>query len=60
DMEVNLRDRSTPPVGRIYPLSQVEEAELDAYLDAQLEEGFIRKSSSPAVSPIFFVKVDGK
>ena len=44
------------PRGRIYNLSETELTALKAYLEANLSNGFIRRSSSPAASPILFVK----
>ncbi|KAG0143910.1 hypothetical protein CROQUDRAFT_95672 [Cronartium quercuum f. sp. fusiforme G11] len=60
DMEINLKSNCIPPTSNSYLLSQDEEAELKAYLEVQLAKGFIRKSSSPIGSPIFFVKSEGK
>lgn len=54
DIEVNLKPGCVPPSSNAYLLSQAEEAELRAYVEVQLAKGFIRKSSSPASSPIFF------
>ena len=57
DIEVNLKPGCVPPSSNTYLLSQAEEAELRAYVEVQLAKGFIRKSSSPASSPIFYAKV---
>lgn len=43
-----------------YLLSPDETLELYAYIEVQLDKGNIRRSTSPAAAPIFFVKVPGK
>ena len=49
-----------PPFGPIYNLSRTELEALRAYLNKQLERGFIQHSTSPAASPIMFTpKKDG-
>ena len=46
--------------GKIYPLSKVEQEELDKFIDKNLKAGLIRPSKSPIASPFFFVpKKDG-
>ena len=46
---------------KIYPLTQVEDQALVAFLDEQLKKGYIRLSKSPYASPFFFIKKkDGK
>ena len=42
--------------GKIYPLSPVEQKELDAFLKENLTTGRIRPSKSPMASPFFFIK----
>ena len=45
---------------KIYPLTVVEQQELQKFIDENEAKGFIRKSSSPLASPFFFVsKKDG-
>ena len=59
DITINnipLEGDSRPPFGPIYSLSAVELKALDDYLKENLKKGFIRPSSSPAASPILFVK----
>ena len=41
---------------KIYPMSPNEQAELDKFLDEQLEKGYIEPSKSPLASPVFFIK----
>ena len=43
-------------MGAIYNLSPTELEVLRAYIEENLENGFIRHSKSPAGAPIFFVK----
>jgi hypothetical protein len=46
---------------KIYPMSPNEQAELDKFLDEQLEKGYIEPSKLPLASPVFFIKKkDGK
>ena len=41
---------------KIYPLSPVEQDEMDAFLTEHLQTGRIRPSKSPVAAPVFFVK----
>ena len=41
---------------KVYPLSPVEQKELDAFLKENLETGRIQPSKSPMSSPVFFIK----
>ena len=41
---------------KIYPMSPNEQAELNKFLDEQLEKGYIKPSKSPLASPVFFIK----
>ena len=46
---------------KIYPMSPNEQAELDKFLDEQLEKGYIEPSKLRLASPVFFIKKkDGK
>ncbi|KAK4685054.1 putative transposase, partial [Tremellales sp. Uapishka_1] len=56
DHSIPLEGTSQPPFGPIYSLSEVELKALDEYLKDNLKKGFIQPSSSPAGSPILFVK----
>ena len=56
DCEIDLIPGAQPPVGRIYNLSEPELAALKAFLDENLNKGFIRPSKSPCGAPVFFVK----
>jgi hypothetical protein len=55
-----LKKGVTPPFGKLYNLSKEERDQLNTYVKDNLEKGFIQVSSSPAASPIFYVKVEGK
>jgi len=44
------------PYGRIYNLSEFQLRTLTAYIEANLPNGFIQQSSSPAAAPILFAK----
>jgi hypothetical protein len=41
---------------KVYPLSVLEQKELDTFLKENLDSGQIRLSKSPMASPVFFVK----
>ena len=44
------------PYGRIYNLSDAERKTLKAYIETNITNGFIQRSSSPAAAPILFAK----
>ena len=54
--QIQLREGTTPSFGPLYSLSKQELEALRKWLDENLAKGFIRPSSSPAGSPILFVK----
>jgi hypothetical protein len=56
DHKIPLREGFTPPFGPLYSLSKTELQALKEWLEENLSKGFIRASSSPAASPILFVK----
>lgn len=56
DHAIPLLEGAQPPFGPIYPLSQDELSVLSDYIKTNLENGFIRPSTSPAGAPILFVK----
>jgi hypothetical protein len=57
DHAIDLEPGTKLPYGRIYSLSEVELKALKAYIDTNLASRFIQRSSSPAASPILFVKM---
>jgi len=56
DHEIDLESGYKLPYGRIYNLSEVELRTLKAYIETNLANGFIQRSSSPAAAPILFAK----
>ncbi len=56
DCAIDLIPGTTPPKGRIFPLSQPETAAMKQYIEEELAKGFIRPSTSPASAGFFFVK----
>ncbi|KAI2650775.1 Transposon Tf2-9 polyprotein [Labeo rohita] len=56
DCAIDLLPDSTPPRGRIYPLSQPESEAMNSYIQEELAKGFIRPSTSPFSAGFFFVK----
>ncbi|XP_029473211.1 uncharacterized protein LOC115099620 [Rhinatrema bivittatum] len=60
DCAIDLLPGSTPPRGRVYPLSLPETRAMSDYITENLAKGFIRPSHSPAGAGFFFVaKKDG-
>lgn len=56
DHEIKLRDGSSPPFKRSYPMSKDELLVVKKYIDENLAKGFIRPSSSPYSAPVLLVK----
>jgi len=56
DHRIPLREGFTPPFGPLYSMSRTELQTLKEWLEENLSKGSIRASSSPAASPILFVK----
>lgn len=59
DHEIKLIPDSTPPHGPLYSMSEDELLVLRKFLQENLDKGFIRASTSPAASPVLFVKKPG-
>jgi len=55
DCKIDLQEGSTAPYGPIYPLSETELQTLQEWLKEMEKNGKIRRSTSPAGSPILFV-----
>jgi len=55
DCKIDLQEGSTAPWGPIYPLSEVELQTLREWLKEMEQTGKIKRSTSPAGSPILFV-----
>src|SRR6266481_3034620 len=61
DHAIELIPDAQPFSTKVYPLSLVEQKELDSFLEENLQTGQIHPSKSPMASPVFFVdKKDGK
>ena len=56
DHQIELQEGFTPPFGLQYSPSRPELEGIREWLQENLSKGFIRLSSSPAGSPILFVK----
>ncbi|KAK3568850.1 hypothetical protein QTP86_017947 [Hemibagrus guttatus] len=60
DCTIDLLPNTSPPRGRVYPLSLPEAKAMEEYIEEALAVGHIRPSMSPAVAGFFFVgKKDG-
>jgi len=53
---IELIPDSEPKSSKVYPLSPVEQRELDAFLEENLHTGQIHPSKSPMAAPVFFIK----
>src|SRR6185369_15978938 len=56
DHAIELTGDAKTPHRKLYPLSPVEQAELDKFLEENLSSGRIRPSKSPIAAPVFFIK----
>ena len=56
DHAIKLIPRAEPKSSKVYPLSPLEQAELDAFLEENLCTGRIWLSKSPIAAPVFFIK----
>ncbi|KAK3540322.1 hypothetical protein QTP70_029592 [Hemibagrus guttatus] len=60
DCAIDLLPNTSPPRGRVYPLSLPEAKAMEEYIEEALAVGHIRPSTSPATAGFFFVgKKDG-
>ena len=61
DHTIDLKPESQLFSVKVYPMSPIEQKELDDFLEENLSSGRICPSKSPMASPVFFVKKkDGK
>ena len=61
DHAIDLKEDFVPTDCKVYPMTLLEQAKLDKFIDENLAKGYIRPSKSPMASPFFFVsKKDGK
>jgi len=56
DHAIELIPGAEPKSSKVYPLSLVEQKELDSFLEENLRTGRIRPSKSPMAAPVFFIK----
>ncbi|KAK3508456.1 hypothetical protein QTP70_029425 [Hemibagrus guttatus] len=60
DCAIDLLPNTSPPKGRVYPLSLPEARAMEEYIEEALALGHIRPSTSPAAAGFFFMgKKDG-
>jgi hypothetical protein len=61
DHAIELECEPSPGFGKVYPLTLMEQTEMDAFLEEALATGRIRQSKSPLRALVFFIKKkDGK
>jgi len=56
DHAIKLIPRAEPKSSKVYPLSPLEQVELDAFLKENLRTRRIQPSKSPIAAPVFFIK----
>ena len=56
DHAIELIPGAKPKSSKVYPLSLLEQTELDAFLEENLHTGQIWLSKSPIAAPVFFIK----
>ena len=56
DHTIELIPRAEPKSSKVYPLSPLEQAELNAFLEENFHTGQIWLSKSPITAPLFFIK----
>ena len=56
DHIIKLIPGAEPKSSKVYPLSSLEQEELDAFLEENLHTGRIQPSKSPITAPVFFIK----
>ena len=59
DHIIKLTSGVEPKLSKVYPLSPLEQEELDAFLEESLHTGQIQLSKSPIAAPVFFIKKKG-
>jgi hypothetical protein len=61
DHTIELEHKPSPGFRKVYPMTLMEQTEMDAFLEEALATGRIRQSKSPLGAPVFFIKKkDGK
>jgi len=56
DHAIELIPGAEPKSSKVYPLSPLEQAELDTFLEENLHTRRIRPLKSPMAAPVFFIK----
>jgi len=56
DHTIELVPGLEPKSSKVYPLSPVEQKELDSFLEENLHTRRVRPSKSPMAAPVFFIK----
>ena len=56
DHMIELTPGAEPKSSKVYPLSPLEQEELNAFLEENLHTRQIRPSKSPIIAPMFFIK----
>jgi len=56
DHAIELIPGAEPKSSKVYPLSPLEQVELDTFLEENLRTRRIRPSKSPMAAPMFFIK----
>lgn len=59
DTKIHLKEGTQPPYNKTRPFTAHEQTVIKAYCDELLEKGFIRRSTSPASSPVLLAKKPG-
>jgi hypothetical protein len=61
DHTIELERKPSPGFRKVYPMTLIEQTEMDAFLEEALATGRIRQSKSLLGAPVFFIKKkDGK
>jgi hypothetical protein len=61
DHAIELEREPSPGFCEVYPMTLIEQMEMDAFLEEELATGHIRQSKSPLRALVFFIKKkDGK
>jgi hypothetical protein len=61
DHAIELECEPSPGFRKVYPMTPIEQTEMNAFLKEALATGHIRQSKSPLRAPVFFIKKkDGK
>jgi hypothetical protein len=56
DHAIELEHESSPGFRKVYPMTLMEQTEIDTFLEEALATGHIRQSKSPLRAPVFFIK----